>query len=162
MGSPALSTKPETYGSNYAFPSDPTRTGYTFSGWYNGGDRLSLPITNDVSAEARWEEITGSDTDITSDSDVPYVIKGDFEYNLLDNGTIEITAYRGSKENVVIPAEINGFAVAEIGENAFADRSDVKSVTLPEGVTSIGYMAFSDCKNLATVVFPETLTTIGE
>ena len=41
------------------------------------------------------------------------------------------------------------------------DNSDnIKSVTIPEGVTIIMWDAFKDCKNLESVILPDSLTEI--
>ena len=40
---------------------------------------------------------------------------GDFEYIVLDNGTVEISKYKGSDSNVDIPNKIDGKAVISIG-----------------------------------------------
>ena len=39
---------------------------------------------------------------------------GDFKYTVLNHGTVEITGYTGSSENVTIPSNINGKAVTSI------------------------------------------------
>ena len=38
---------------------------------------------------------------------------------------------------------------------------NLKSVTIPEGVTHISYLTFNDCRSLATVNLPKTLTFSG-
>lgn len=43
----------------------------------------------------------------------------------------------------------------------YANRSEIKKVTVLSGVTSVGYYAFSDCTNLETVILPESVETIG-
>lgn len=48
----------------------------------------------------------------------------------------------------------------EIGRFAFS-RSSLRTVTIPEGVTSIDYAAFYHCDNLDDVVLPGTVTTVG-
>ena len=42
-----------------------------------------------------------------------------------------------------------------------AHLSEIKKVTVLNGVTSIGYYAFAGCENLETVVLPESVKTIG-
>lgn len=42
-----------------------------------------------------------------------------------------------------------------------AHTSDIKKVTVLDGVTSIGYYAFAGCENLETVVIPESIKTVG-
>ena len=73
---------------------------------------------------------------------------GDFEYRVLDDGTVEITDYNGSAKTVDIPAEINGKSVTNIGRRAFELCRNLTSITIPDSVTSIGPYAFSCCANL--------------
>lgn len=44
---------------------------------------------------------------------------GDYEYSVLDDGTVKITGYNGSAETVVIPDTIDGKSVTSIGNGAF-------------------------------------------
>ena len=41
---------------------------------------------------------------------------GDYDYQVLDDGTVEIMHYKGSDNNLVIPSEINGKKVTSIGD----------------------------------------------
>ena len=52
-------------------------------------------------------------------------------------------------------------SVTSIGDYAFYDCSSLTSITIPEGVTSIGYWAFSDCSSLTSITIPEGVTSIG-
>ena len=87
---------------------------------------------------------------------------GDFEYRVLDDGTVEITGYNGSAEKVDIPAEIDGKSVTSIGDRAFYDCSSLASIMLPDGVTSIGDWAFYDCSSLTSITLPDGVTSIGD
>ena len=51
--------------------------------------------------------------------------------------------------------------LATIGENAFYECSGLKSVIIPNSVTSIGRWAFQDCSALASVTIPNNVTSIG-
>ena len=84
-----------------------------------------------------------------------------YTYNVLDDGTIEITGYNGSAENVVIPAEIDGKSVTRIGESAFSFCSNLTSIESPDSVTSIGSEAFNYCENLINVTLSDSLISIG-
>ena len=77
---------------------------------------------------------------------------GDYEYALLDDGTIEITKYNGSADHLAIPATLDGKTVTDIGDDAFARCSSLTSVSIPNSVTAIGDYAFSDCPNLTLTV----------
>ncbi|MBQ3494243.1 MAG: leucine-rich repeat domain-containing protein [Clostridia bacterium] len=52
-------------------------------------------------------------------------------------------------------------SVTTIGSSAFYKCTALTSITLPEGVTSIGDEAFFKCTSLETVNFPSSLKTIG-
>ena len=86
---------------------------------------------------------------------------GDFEYDILDDGTVEITDYSGSAENVDIPAEIDGKSVTRIGWHAFGYCTSLKSIMIPDSVTSIGREAFHGCTSLASITIPNSVTVIG-
>ena len=87
---------------------------------------------------------------------------GDFQYSVLDDGTVEITKYTGSAEKVDIPEKIDGKSVTSIGDYAFDDCESFKSITIPDSVTSIGDSAFEDCINLKSITIPGSVTSIGE
>ncbi|MBQ2434146.1 MAG: leucine-rich repeat protein, partial [Clostridia bacterium] len=62
-----------------------------------------------------------------------------------------ITEYLGSDTEVIVPDRINGIEVKNIGSSAFIDCINIKSITLPEGVTSIGDFAFRGCSGLTSI-----------
>jgi hypothetical protein len=112
----------------------------------------------------------------------------EFKYDLTKDGEgIAILQFTGGSANVVIPAEIEGFPVLEIHEEAFAgfEYGEVRitggksngsrrgriegaraktlaSVTIPDSVKSIGKEAFSGCKVLTSVTIGKSVTAIGE
>lgn len=63
--------------------------------------------------------------------------------------------------DLVIPAEVNGCPVTEIGERAFATK-EFRSIVLPDTVVTIREGAFEDCHGLSAVRFPSALVTVGE
>ena len=82
-----------------------------------------------------------------------------FEYTVTgDEATI--TGYTGSAKNLVIPSELGGKPVTEIGRFAFAHCDSLTEVTIPDGVTSIGDSAFRDCSSLTKVTIPKSVTSI--
>ena len=105
----------------------------------------------------------GSDKAEESGKTVPSSEPGegesDYTYNALDDGTIEITGYSGSAENIVIPAQIDGKSVTRIGNNAF-EKSSAKEIVIPDSVTDIEQYAFEGCTSLSDITLPDSLTYI--
>lgn len=89
------------------------------------------------------------------------VKSGDFEYELLPDGTAEITNSDVYLETANIPSTIDGYTVTSIGEMAFWMCINLTEVTIPDTVTNIGEDAFGMCEKLKTVIVPESVTSIG-
>ena len=85
----------------------------------------------------------------------------DFTYRVLDGANCAITGYTGVETDIIIPSQIDSYTVRSIDENAFYDRSELKSVVLPSTLESIGTRAFYRCVSLTNVEFPSALTRIG-
>ena len=69
-----------------------------------------------------------------------------WNYSYLEDGSVKITGYEGKKTSVEIPETLGREPVTVIGESAF-DDTGLRSVKIPEGVTTIGDHAFYDCEN---------------
>ena len=50
--------------------------------------------------------------------------------------------------------------VTKIGDNAFREVNNLKTVIISDGVTQIGSYAFFGCKNLTNITIPDDVTTI--
>ena len=84
----------------------------------------------------------------------------DYEYTENSRGEITITDYLGSDTNIVIPQEIDGKTVTQIGWKAFAYNEDIVSVEMPDSVTVIDMDAFFDCMSLSSVSLSQNLESI--
>ena len=99
--------------------------------------------------------------------DVLYIIEGDEARVAEGTGQHGLTGFnqRGYAEEVIIPNEIscNGrkYPVTKIGDYAFDDNYNLKSVIIPENVKKIGRGAFSACSNLQNVLICNGLVEIG-
>jgi hypothetical protein len=80
---------------------------------------------------------------------------------VIKNGTALITSYAGTEKHVSIPEAIDGYRVSAINNRAFANHTELESVTIPNGVQSIGWFAFSGCVALTEVSIPSSVSTIG-
>ena len=67
----------------------------------------------------------------------------------VENGVI--TSYDGNEENIVIPATINNSPVTSIGVDVFKNNTTIKTITIPETITSIPKGAFEGCTGLTRV-----------
>lgn len=65
----------------------------------------------------------------------------------------------GENAKCVIPSEINGKKVIEIGDSAF-EYGKFTGIIIPEGVTQIGQYAFRSCDQLSSVNIPDGVTVI--
>ena len=100
-----------------------------------------------------------NDTSVVSASDT--LKSGDYEYSLLDDGTVEITKYIGSVSDVTIPNMIGGKKVTSIGESSFFNCSKLTEVKIPFGVKYIQDRAFSSCNQLKRTVVPKSVVSIA-
>lgn len=75
---------------------------------------------------------------------------------------VRINDYKGEGGDVYIPDEIDGVPVTQIYKGAFRD-SKIKSIRLPEGLTSISSRAFNGTRNIKdVVVIPKSVQKIGD
>ena len=92
---------------------------------------------------------------------VDTVTSGDWEYRVLENGSLSIYKYLGTNANVTIPTTLDGKRVTEIGHRAFMQNQYFENVVVPEGIVYIGVEAFGLCYNLKSVSLPSSLKETG-
>ena len=97
---------------------------------------------------------------------------GDFSYTTTEDGVL-ITEYYGSGGAVTIPSSINGLPVIGIygyavyveggmfWGGAFAHRSSVTNITIPNSVLWIAEEAFYYCTGLTSINIPGSITEIA-
>ena len=92
-------------------------------------------------------------------------------YKITSNSdmTVILSKAESSAQNVEIPKYviINGekYAVTEIGsevfDNMYPPYNGLKSIIIPNSVTTIGYAAFRSCEKLTSLTIPNSVTSIG-
>lgn len=85
---------------------------------------------------------------------------GGLAYTVSD-GAATIYAYTGQSSALVIPACLDGLAVAAIEDLAFWGYDWLTSVYISPGVSRIGEGAFCECSALSWAVVPPTVEEIG-
>ena len=80
-----------------------------------------------------------------------------YTYTLDDANRATITGYSGNATALYIPDEIDGHEVVAIGDRAFENRTDLRTVMIPDSVTEIGSCAFNNCTNLSNVTLSQNL-----
>ncbi len=84
------------------------------------------------------------------------VKKGENFYTVSRIGNKAFSELKNVKTIVVPPS------VTYIGKNAFDGCEHLESITLPDGLTEIGKNAFAYCWSLKTISIPNSVETIGE
>ncbi len=98
----------------------------------------------------------GADIEIYTDSQgAIYTLSNDETYYIVSDCDRFVTL-------VVIPDEINGLPVKEIGDYAFEYCGSLKSIEIPDLVTSIGDGAFEGCSSLKSIEIPDSVEIIDQ
>lgn len=87
---------------------------------------------------------------------------GDYRYQVLADGTVEITGYTGTDTEISIPTKIYNKNVTSIGDSTFYGCSSLTSITIPDSVTSIGNGAFYGCRSLTGIKIPDSVTSMPD
>ena len=127
--------------------------------------------TADLAAEAAKKEAKEM-RELMEDPNSVSALKKIWSYKKREDGTLQITSYKGDADDVEIPAKIGKSMVTSIGEEAFYAseygraknwkiRRKIKRVVIPEGVKEICASAFCFCESLETLVVPESLESIA-
>lgn len=97
------------------------------------------------------------------DEMVPVYSEG-LEFISYANGTCYVSGIGSCKDTEINipPVSPRGDKVTRIGHSAFSGCSNLRSVTIPEGVNLISYYAFNGCSNLTSITIPDGVTSIGE
>lgn len=78
----------------------------------------------------------------------------DFEYTIYEKSNqVHLNEYVGDKDatEVIIPDEIEGIPVTDIGRNLFAGMDNLEKVVLPSGLEEVWEGAFKGCTSLETI-----------
>lgn len=155
------------YGATIIVPEEPTKEGYTFSGW---GEVPETMPAHDVTFTGTFVRngrpgignialgICGDDLTWVLTEEYELIIEGTGAMYDYTSNNIPWGNYRKSIQAITLSEEMTS-----IGDYAFSNCSVLTAITIPESVTSIGYRAFYRCSKLATATITEgsQLTSIG-
>ena len=131
-----------------------------------GGNKQNVPdenngvVSGDINKETENNNIF-DDGKITVDKvrNASETSADNFTTETVDGG-ISLDRYNGNSEIVVIPDEIDGMPVVEIGEMCFANNKEIKGVKVCDNVTVVEENAFANCINLEIFISGKNVKTV--
>lgn len=99
-------------------------------------------------------------------------LKKEWTWEKLTNGTLLLTAYKGTEIDVVVPQMIGDQQVNALADYMFSplkkgvtkarreQLDKIRSIKIPEGITAIGANLCYQCDSLETVVLPDSIEVI--
>ena len=78
---------------------------------------------------------------------------GDYEYIILDDGTVKITKYNGSAQELAIPDTLDGKKVTSIGNRVFSACRSLTSIFISDSVSQLDKLAFFGCRFSSQSIF---------
>jgi len=149
----------------------------TTSSTYHYGDilKISYQVEEEGYAKSTFSISNFTSTESsTSDTTSGYIqgrVTGIISINYTEQYYLTFSSVTGgysvsglrvsSVTDVIIPETYNGQPVVGISSSAFYNKSSLKSVQIPDSVTSIGNQAFYGCSVLTDVNIPNAITSIG-
>lgn len=86
----------------------------------------------------------------------------EYRYHINQNGSVTLDEYLNNDVSyVVIPEELDGYRVTEIGERAFESQKSILGMLFPDSITKIADKAFFGCRNLKAICFGKGIKWIG-
>lgn len=150
MGGSTVEQKIVTSGGKVEKPTDPTKTGYTFSGWYNGESAFDFEtaITENLTLTARWSLVTYSitynvpDGTTNPNTATSYTIETD-TITLLDVSHNDYNSFEGWFD-----AETGGNKVTSIPKGSTGAKTLYARLyygtKLPTAAKEVGDIVFND------------------
>ena len=167
-----------------AFKDDPNLTTVTFgSGVTEIADNafqncekltdVTLPVDITSVSDTAFDGCTSLYININSDYCKSYAAKNSIDYvDVTDEGlvyyfdfdetnTVRIIGYTGEGQDLTVPSTIDGASVVELSDGCFENNTVIKTLILPDTVTSVGASSLKNCTSLTSVTM-KGVTAIKE
>ncbi|MCD7777587.1 MAG: leucine-rich repeat protein [Clostridiales bacterium] len=123
--------------------------------------------TGETEVDAEIDDTAESDSaivveeSIAADLDGTTFESGDYTYTVTD-GTVIISKYNGSDSSVTLPTSVTydgtTYRIRTLGSSAFSGNTSLKTLVIPDGITTIENCAFKNCTSLSSVTINGDLT----
>lgn len=143
----------------YAFTPEQARAGVTFSS--SKSSVLTVDETGLVTAVFPGQASVTIKPSSGKSATIDFTVIPTYDFTLTKEFAT-VTAYHSQDTDAVVPDTVNGLPVTAIAEGVFAGKTNLRTVTLPEGVTQLGNAVFKGCTALTRVTLPSTLTSIPQ
>ncbi|MBE6862619.1 MAG: hypothetical protein E7497_06965 [Ruminococcus sp.] len=88
--------------------------------------------------------------------------KSGFTYRINDKGNAVVTGFTNeATTSLKIPATLGGYTVTHVGDWAFEEFYNLKTVTMADTIVDLGIAAFENCYALQSIDFSDTLNHIS-
>lgn len=108
-----------------------------------------------------WADETGEISVSESGTETEIKQRRNWKYSVAEDGTAVLRGYLGKEKVTATPQTIDGYEVRYIANEAFS-TGNMSELRISEGVREIGERAFWNNHNIKTVVLPESLEVIGK
>ena len=135
-------------------PTNPTKDGYTFNGWYLDGEKydFSTPVTKDITLKAQWTKVAGGEQEPEKEPEKACKLTCEPGYQLVNPDSkdcsckkIEVSSISLSKTNITLVVGESTTITATVNPSNAKDKaltwksSNTKVVTVANGkLTAIG------------------------
>lgn len=86
---------------------------------------------------------------------------GSIQYECMEDYAV-LTSYRGADRELLLPEEVDGKQLVEIGKKAFLSCKQLQHIALPSGIMRIQDWAFAGCAGLEILRIPYREISIGQ
>ena len=140
------------YGTTITPEAEPTKEGYTFSGW------SEIPETMPA------HDVTVTGTFVENEKEKTFDVDG-IIYAITSENTVTLISGEGAQGDYEIPQTVTfdgvTYTVTAIGDSAFKDNKDITQLTIPDNIEQIGANAFDGCSRLQTIYIGKGVREIG-